>query len=225
MKSRCIECDRDKFREAKTTRKPVLYRCYNGLYEMFMPLFIEDSLAGYLHFGQVRTEQDFKTIAKECSLQRHSRIRDLEASYNAMDIIEKEKLILIYELFRHFSDTILKNRLIELKKARPEYYLKRYVEENLDRHIDITSAAGFVGRSPSFVTHKFKETYGLSFHEYLNRKRIDRAKDLLRKNPILETYHQCGFSNRYHFSKVFKRITGLTPREYQLTRVEEPSTG
>lgn len=216
LKHKCIACDKEKFKEANKKRKPILYQCYNGLYEMFLPLFIEETLAGYLHFGQVRAEQDFKTIAKECSLYEHSEIKELEKSYNAMEIIEKKKLVLISELFQKFADIILKNKLIEFKKAKPEYYLKKYVEGNLDKPIDVNSAARFVGRSPSFVTHKFKQICGKTFHEYLCHKRIERAKELLKKHPISEIFHQCGFNNRYHFSKVFKQVEGITPREFQL---------
>ena len=216
LKHRCIACDRNKFKEANRTREPVLYRCYNGLYEMFLPLYIENTLTGYLHFGQVRGEHDFKTIATECSLHEHSDIEGLERSYNSMEVINKEKLILISELFQKFSDIILKNKLIELKQAKPEYYLKKYVEENLDKPIDVHSASDSVGRSPSFVTHKFKIIYGKTFHEYLNNARIERAKKLLKKYTIDETFQQCGFNNRYHFSKVFKKLAGITPHEFQL---------
>ncbi len=216
LKHKCIACDRDKFSEANAKKKPILYRCYNGLYEMFLPLFIEDFLVGYLHFGQVRSEHNFKTIIEECSLNEHTKVRMLEKSYNSMKIIGKEQLMLISELFQKFADLILKNKLVELKRAEPEYYLKRYVEENLDKSIDVKSAAEFIGRSPSFVTHKFKEIYGMSFHEYVNYSRIEHSKELLKKNSISEIYQNCGFNNRYHFSKVFKKIEGKTPHEYQL---------
>ena len=215
LKHKCIACDRNKFKEATSTRKPILYRCYSGLYEMFLPLFIENTLAGYLHFGQVRAEHDFSTIAEECSLYEHSEIKELEESYNSMEIINKEKLILISELFQKFSDIILKNKLVELKHAKSEYYLKKYVEANLDKPIDVRSASEFIGRSPSFVTHKFKEIYGKTFHEYLSDERIELAKQLLRKYSIDETFQKCGFNNRYHFSKVFKKVTGITPRKFQ----------
>jgi len=217
QKHKCIACDRDKFKEANCKRRQVLYKCYNGLYEMFLPLFIEDSLVGYLHFGQVRAEHDFKTIASECSLHEHSKVDELEKCYNSMEIINKEKLILIAELFLKFSDIILKNKLIELKQAKPEYYLKKYVEENLEKSIDVKSAAEFVGMSPSFVTHKFREIYGKTFHEYLSHARIEHAKKLLRNHSIAETFQQCGFNNRYHFSKVFKKVEGITPHEFQLS--------
>lgn len=216
LKHKCISCDRDKFKEANRKKKPVLYQCYNGLYEMFLPLFIENSLAGYLHFGQVRTEKDFQTVASECSLHEHTKIGELERTYNSMNIIQKEKLVLIAELFQKFADIILKNKLVELRKANPEYYLKKYIEENLDKPIDVKTAAEFIGRSPSFVTHNFKEKYNMTFHEYLNRKRVEHSKILLRKYSIAEIFPLCGFKNRYHFSKVFKKIEGITPGEYQL---------
>lgn len=217
LKHRCVACDRDKFKEANTKKKRLLYQCYNGLYEMYLPLFIEDHLLGYLHFGQVRSEQDFNAVKAKYSLHEHSQVDELEQSYNRMKIIEKEKLVLISELFQQFADTILRNKLIELKKAKPESFLIRYIDENLHRPVTIHSAARFVGMSPSFVTHKFKEMYGKSFHQYLNHSRIEQAKKLLRKYPIIETAQLCGFNNRYHFSKVFKKTAGITPYEYQVS--------
>lgn len=215
LKHKCIACDRDKFREANEQKKSILYQCYNGLYEMFLPLFIENYLVGYLHFGQVRAEDDFKKIADRFSLNEHSHIAALEKSYNSMEIIQKEKLVLISELFQTFSELILKNRFVELRKARPEYYLKKYIDENLSKSITIRTAADFIKRSPSYVTHKFGEIYGESFHYYLNTMRVEYAKDLLKNHTIDQTYPLCGFKNRYHFSKVFKTIEGITPRKFQ----------
>jgi ligand-binding sensor protein len=57
LKHKCIACDHDKFNEASSKKELFIYQCYNGLYEMFLPLFIEDMLVGYLHFGQVRSER------------------------------------------------------------------------------------------------------------------------------------------------------------------------
>ena len=216
LKHKCIACDQDKFREANKKKKPILYQCYNGLYEMFLPLFIEKYLVGYLHFGQVRAEDEFEQIVEKCSLKQHSEIVALKKSYNAMAIIPKEKLMLISDVFQKFSELILKNKFVELRKAQPEYYLIKYIEENLDKTITVQTAADFIKRSPSYVTHKFKEIYGESFHDYLNNFRIEKARNLLKYDSIDQTFQQCGFKNRYHFSKVFKNKTGFTPRKFQL---------
>ncbi|MDH5398078.1 MAG: PocR ligand-binding domain-containing protein [Cyclobacteriaceae bacterium] len=215
LKHRCIACDRDKFREARERREPLLYQCYNGLYEMFSPLFIENHLVGYLHFGQVRAEDDFERMAVDFNLQEHSELSTLEEKYNAMKVIPKEKLILISALFQKFSELILKNKFIELRKAWPEHYLKKYIEENLSRPITVQSAALFINRSPSYVTHKFRKIYGESFHRFLRKARIQKAKKALMGHSIDETYAVCGFKNRYHFSKVFKQVTGMTPKKFQ----------
>jgi AraC-like DNA-binding protein len=215
LRKRCIACDRDKFREARERKKPILYQCYNGLYEMFLPLFIENYLVGYLHFGQVRAEDDFVQIVTSHALNEHSDLTGLTKEYNSMEIIPREKLMLISEVFQKFSELILKNKFIELKKARPEHYLKKYMEENLSKSITVQSAARFINRSPSYVTHKFREIYGESFHHYLNKVRIDQAKKLLKNHTIDQTYSHCGFKNRYHFSKVFKHIEGMTPKKFQ----------
>lgn len=212
---RCITCDHDKFNIALRRKKPLLYRCYNGLYEMFLPVFIEESLVGYLHFGQIRADENFENVAVECDLYKHSQIDALRDSFNAMEIIPKEKLVLISELFQQMADNILKNKIIELRRAKPESYLKKYLEENYSKKISLETAAKHISRSPSFVTHQFKMIYGCSFHQYLTRIRIDSAKEMLQKYSILETSQMCGFKNRYHFSRIFKSRTGMTPLKFQ----------
>ena len=215
LKHKCIACDRDKFREASEKKKPILYQCYNGLYEMFLPLFIDSILVGYLHFGQVRAENPFEQIRKKFSLDEHSEVNKLKNCYNSMEVIPKEKLMQIADVFQKFSELILNNRFIELKKAQPEHYLKKYIADNLSKSITVQSAAEFINRSPSYVTHKFKELYSESFHHYLNNARIAKAKTLLKGHAIDRIYTECGFKNRYHFSKVFKKMVGTTPKKYQ----------
>jgi AraC-like DNA-binding protein len=215
LKHKCFACDADKFRQAAGSREPLLYRCYNGLYEMFLPLYLEGFLVGYLHFGQVRSEEDFAQIRRECRLDEHSRVEELEMHYYQMEVVPKEKLRLIAQLFKQLAAQLLHHKLIALRKARPEYYLKQYVEENLAGNISIQAAASYIDRSVSFVTHQFKQIYGCSFHEYVLNCRIEKARTYLTSKSIAETAGLCGFKNRYHFSRVFKQYTGTTPAQYQ----------
>ena len=66
----------------------------------------------------------------------------------------------------------------------------------------------------------FKEAYNVTPLEYIRNMRIERAKDLLRTsfNNVSEIAYQCGFSDLYYFSKVFKKVTGVSPSAYRRSR-------
>jgi two-component system response regulator YesN len=93
--------------------------------------------------------------------------------------------------------------------------VNKFIEENSNKRITIKDAANFVGRSESYLTHEFKKLHNCTFHEYLTNKRIIVAKQLLKLKSIDETFEECGFKNRYHFSRMFKKVTGFTPKEFQ----------
>jgi AraC-like DNA-binding protein len=215
LKHKCIACDRDHFKKAEKRRSPLLYRCYNGLYEMILPLYIESHIIGYLHFGQVRSEDPFEKINVECGLSAHSKTDLLRRAYRKMEIFPKEKLLLIADLFMRISEIILKNHLVEIQKARPEYYLKKYISDNYFKDVTIKKAAGHIGMSSSYITHQFKKHFHCTFHKYLVNFRVNKAREYLEFKSIEETAEACGFKNRYHFSKVFKQHTGLTPKQFK----------
>lgn len=216
MKEKCIACDQEMFKKAQERDTPLLYKCFNGLYEMFMPLYIENLLVGYLHFGQVRSEEHFASISEACSLYSHTKFDELEKSYNSMNIIPKEKLFLIAELFKEISALIISNKLIKIRHVEPEYYIKKFIEDNYSKTINLSDAAKYVSRSSSFITHKFKKHYGITFHQFIINYRIEKAKEFLKSKSISETFPLCGFKNRYHFSKVFRAVVNQSPREYQI---------
>jgi two-component system response regulator YesN len=106
--------------------------------------------------------------------------------------------------------------MVEIRRSKPEYYFKKYMEENISSSIDVKSVSKYFARSPSYVVHKFKELYGCTFHQFLTQMRIEHSKKLLKIHPISEVYQLCGFKNRFHFSKTFKNLEGISPHLYQL---------
>jgi len=121
FKERCSRCDTEKLKEAEKIRKPLLYQCYNGLYEMYLPLFIENFNVGFLHFGQVRSEESFQKIALACGLKKHTKYHELKTIYESMPAIPCRQMNLIAELFFMLAENIIKKNLIELKNADPLY--------------------------------------------------------------------------------------------------------
>ncbi|WP_127588225.1 helix-turn-helix domain-containing protein [Paenibacillus koleovorans] len=77
--------------------------------------------------------------------------------------------------------------------------------------------AAIVGLSPSHLRAVFKQVTGMTVNRYLQQVRISQARDLLLSGAcnVSEAAERVGFQDIYSFSKLFKRMTGVTPSEYR----------
>ncbi|MEK3884712.1 AraC family transcriptional regulator [Paenibacillus sp. PL2-23] len=80
-----------------------------------------------------------------------------------------------------------------------------------------TELAEAAAVSPGYFSSLFKTHTGLSPIQYLNKIRLDHAKQLLRDTtvPVKEVSEQCGFEDSFYFSRLFHRETGMSPRDYR----------
>lgn len=93
----------------------------------------------------------------------------------------------------------------------------RYIEEHLDEDLDRDQVAAVIGLSPAHFSRLLKKKAGAGFGELLGRLRIDRACGLLRSTDksLVAISLEVGFSDQSYFTKVFRRHTGLTPKEWR----------
>ena len=93
----------------------------------------------------------------------------------------------------------------------------RFISENYQRPILLEEISEKINMSPTTFCRYMKMRTGKSFLQYLNHYRIGFAKRLLieNKTKIQDIAFDCGFGNLSHFNHQFKKITGLTPREYK----------
>ncbi|WP_308531388.1 helix-turn-helix domain-containing protein [uncultured Paenibacillus sp.] len=93
----------------------------------------------------------------------------------------------------------------------------QYVEHNYQSDLSLQDIAGQFLVSREYVSRKFKQEFGINFSDYLAAYRIDKAK-LLMANPHLKLQdiaEMVGFHDVKYFSKVFKKLTGMSPRDYR----------
>ncbi|MBR2180729.1 MAG: helix-turn-helix transcriptional regulator [Oscillospiraceae bacterium] len=93
----------------------------------------------------------------------------------------------------------------------------RYIYENFDKKLTLSSVASFVHMSESYFSKKFKAVTGLNFSEYLISTRIKAADEMLlgTDKSISEIAETCGFSDPNYFGDVFKKHKGVSPRKYK----------
>lgn len=93
-----------------------------------------------------------------------------------------------------------------------------YVEEHLAETVRVEQLATAVHMSPFHFARMFKQATGQSPHAYLTLRRVERAKQLLRDSrlALIEVASSVGFQTQGHFTEVFHRYAGLTPRHFRL---------
>ena len=100
-------------------------------------------------------------------------------------------------------------------------HLLRRAQEFMNAHLatDLTleDVARQVGVSPRHFARAFRQSVGLPPHQWLLRRRIDRARQLLASgdSPLAEVAVRCGFAGQSHFTSTFRRATGITPGRYR----------
>jgi AraC family transcriptional regulator len=113
------------------------------------------------------------------------------------------------------------NKPFEFKSSSlPQSQLKRvidYIKANLTQDLSILDLATLTGMSESHFSRSFRQSVGIAPYQYFMKQRVERAKQLLEQRSIAisSIALDCGFANQTHLTKVFRQMTGMTPKAYQ----------
>ncbi len=93
---------------------------------------------------------------------------------------------------------------------------KEFVDANLDGAMSVMLLARACGLSTKHFSRAFRQSTGLAPHQWLQQRRIDKAKQLLRGAlPLADVALTCGFADQSHFTRVFTRTVGLSPGQWR----------
>jgi len=94
-----------------------------------------------------------------------------------------------------------------------------YIDQHLKEELTLKEIAALVHLNPSYFSVLFKEQANLNFSEYITRRRIQRAKELVISTnlPINEIAEEVGYKTSKYFIKIFKEIEGMTPSTFRKT--------
>lgn len=114
-----------------------------------------------------------------------------------------------------FLDTVYESRNIKNSKLLSDAL--NYIREHYKGSLSLESVSQKVFISPFYLSHLFKEELGITFLEYITKKRIKEAKILLKdpKLSIVAISSEVGYDDPSYFSKVFKKNTGISPNQYR----------
>ena len=147
-------------------------------------------------FINMTAHQDNKSFVSNIMLESY--IRELVAIY--LDIAGIEHV-----------------NIIQGKDNDRQSEILAYINENIDKKISIDALAKKLYLHPNYFIKYFKKSFGISPAKFINKKKTALACDMLCAEGlnISEIATQLGYSDIYHFSKVFKKYTGFSPAYYR----------
>jgi AraC-like DNA-binding protein len=146
-----------------------------------------------------------------------------------IDMMETKKLTksreikllgILYLFLSQLIEVNGKERFVDSQNDRKELYIKKaieFIEMNYSRKIRITDIAHYIGLDRSYLGAVFKEYLNTSPQEYLINFRINKACELMKNThlSIGDISRSVGYDDPFLFSKVFKKIKEVPPREYR----------
>lgn len=110
--------------------------------------------------------------------------------------------------------------------SAPEAYLaaaEKYVEVNIAGRVTVEELADFVGISQPYLFRLFKERYGRSPKQYIDARKMETAKELLRRADltVTEVAASVGIRDVLHFSRFFSGREGVSPSEYRRIKARQ----
>jgi AraC-like DNA-binding protein/ligand-binding sensor protein len=206
MAEQCAACDRFHLVEAKRLRDVHIYHCHAGLIEGMVPLYDRRNIyLGAIVFGQLR---DRTAAANE------KWSSSLKTKHGNLPVYTVEKARDVGHLLKCVSESIIDNELIRYRNKPWAEKLESYIEKHLHGKITTDQLAAEVGRSASFVAHHFATEFGQTPRQYILKRRMEEAMQLLENGMSVQAAAaRLGFYDAFHFSKTFKRFWNRSPSE------------
>ena len=140
------------------------------------------------------------------------RLAEFERAWNSLDENKAMRCMGLFLLILH--------RMLALtgpKKSSPHVAeVRRYLEEHYLERVTVASVAAHIGLHPTYCGALFKQETGRTILQTVNLLRINRAASLLEYGGarVTDVALECGFSDLYYFSRVFKQFTGRSPEQF-----------
>ncbi len=216
----CLKCKMLANKKAIQEKKPFSGHCFFGIYECAYPVILNGEVGAVVYVGNVIAD---KTITQ----------KRLERAV-LMTGIPSGPLSALLSTCEHTQDATFPFKIAEIigdylkrtfenspKEPSDLHWLvqgmKRQAQDSIGVNISLRSLSQLYGKNEKYMGRLFFKQVGISFHEYCNRLRLEKAEILLRQTSkkILDIALESGFNNVSYFNRVFRNKHGISPLEYR----------
>ncbi len=183
------------------------YRCINIQPDIMKKLAFEITGQDYLPYftEPVLFHNDLVASLRELHLMIMQEEKDFKK--------EELFLFIIEQLIVEYSDAV--STTAETEPSTEIKAVCDFLQNNYMKNIKLSDLSDLTGLSKYYLLRSFTKQKGISPYSYLETIRISRAKKLLEQKIVpIDVALQTGFTDQSHFTNFFKKLIGLTPRQY-----------
>lgn len=217
---KCKECDFNACMIAKNMKSSYIYKCHAGLTEAVSPIMIEEKIVGYIMLGQILEVESHEESWKE--LENYVSGFDIDKEkikrlYFKKQIYSRSRIISAAKIMEACAAYLLLSQMIVLNEKPVVKELDDYIKNNIRDELNVEKICANLDMSRVKLYSISKEAYGMGIAEYIRKTRVLAAQKMLANSNerIGEIADKCGFYDYNYFTKIFKKHTGLTPRDYR----------
>lgn len=211
--------------------------CFAGLKETAIPIRTGDRAVAYLMTGQVFLSEPQSEKFEELASSLPERARDSEweklkelwLNSPVLNVDQYHGMIVILTAFGLQLSELLNRVILEKTTSEPEVITKakQYINARLDEKINLDEVAHHAGVSSYYFCKLFKQHTRMTLTEYVNRRRVEWAKQKLldRRNRITEIAYDVGYQSLSQFNRSFAKYAGMSPSRFREQQDSERLSG
>lgn len=210
---KCLANDRDGWQKAAQSGEAVWSPCFAGMTDGCMTVKSGDRVIGYMMIGQFRTRANC-TPGLRARWRKKFGNDELQQCFEQTPCYTKAQVQDIMGVFAVLVKFIVSQRLIAVRGLDSLQPLLSYMSEHPKEALTTSDAARLLHRSPSSLSHLFKEAMGRSFLQYQIESKLDLADEIFRTREgvtVREVAFELGFSDPYYFSRLYRKHRGFPP--------------
>ena len=216
ISSKCLICDYALLKECKEKKQPVSHICHAGLLDIAIPIMHNQSILGYIMLGQLKIDDNFQNIKQKLTSDGLD-IDKLEVLYSTLPIKNEEFIKSIINLATILAKHLLLENIVKPKNLSTLDTLVEYINQNIQAPLSVEEIAQENFVSVSLIYKLFYKNFNTSVKDYINKRRCELALSLLMfsDKSLNDVAFEVGFSSLSYFSKVFKKLYGVSPLKYR----------
>lgn len=231
----CERCDSRGGLEAVRSKNAYIYLCHAGLVDLAIPIVFNETYLGAFMAGQVLLSNQEDISKLETIYYNTDSVflkNENQELYGRLPTMTLKEVIAKSNVLSFICKLMLENEIIKssnkklvtsgspIQDYNKNHVLKpiyEYIDRNLYGNLSLNEISAVCNLSPNYLSRLFKKYESVSFKYYVNKKRIEHAKKLLKSTDmsINEIAFKLGYNDCSYFNKVFKNMETVTPSEFR----------